>query len=188
MINDPMVNNPAIVALIDDKKDTIEGFCRDYFGFLQEEERKRDYLIDNCTQLIDWANEQTQKIKDSVFVKQAKPLMNTGVELPSGNINEICSKLEDDVDCIVNSRTPLWLSSVCYVFSHQWRKVVYEEIIKNYVFVVQYAEKEIAGAKVAFSKNIAAEKQNVKNKILEQVTSLLQDIHQQIDENNASLL
>ena len=120
----------------------------------------------------------------SVFIKQAKRFMDTGVDMPGGNIEVVSRKFEEDIDCIVYSRIPPWLSSVCYGFSHQWRKVVYEEIIKNYVFIVKYAEKETQGAKVTFSKNIASKKEAVRNAIVVQINSLLKDIRQQVVADN----
>lgn len=185
---DALIANQTVISLIGREKDTLESMCRSYFSFLQEEEAKRDTLIENCSKLIDWANEQTHKIKDSVFIKQAKPFMDTGVDMPRGNIEEVCRKLEEDVDCIVNSRIPPWLSSVCYVFSHQWRKVVYEEIIKNYVFIVKYAEKETVGAKTTFDKNIESQKAVTRNEIIAQINSLFKDIRQQVVADNKILL
>jgi hypothetical protein len=185
---DAVLSNQAIIAMILQKKEMIENKCRTYYSFLQEEEAKRESLIENCSRLIDWANEQTQKIKDLVFVKQARPFMDTGVDMPRANIEEVCHKLEEDVDCIVNSRIPAWLSSVCYVFSHQWRKVVYEEIIKNYVFIVKYAEKEKMRASTAFDNNIDSQKAVTRNEIIAQINSLFKDIRQQVVADNKQIL
>jgi hypothetical protein len=185
---DAVLSNQAIIAMILQKIELIENKCRTYYSFLQEEEAKRESLIENCSRLIDWANEQTQKIKDLVFVKQARPFMDTGVDMPRANIEEVCHKLEEDVDCIVNSRIPAWLSSVCYVFSHQWRKVVYEEIIKNYVFIVKYAEKEKMRASTAFDNNIDSQKAVTRNEIIAQINSLFKDIRQQVVADNKQIL
>lgn len=183
-----VLSNQTVIDMIDRKKDTLESICRTYFAFLQEQEAKRDTMVDNCSKLIDWANEQTHRIKDSVFIKQAKTFMDSGVGLTETSIDTACRKLEEDVDCIINSRIPPWLSSVCYVFSHQWRKVVYEEIIKNYVFIVKYAEKEQAEARKTFDREIDSQKSATRNEIIAQANALFQDIRQQVVADNKILL
>lgn len=180
--------NQIIISMVGRKKDMLESICRTYFAFLQEQETKRNSMVDNCSKLIDWANGQIHMIKDSVFIKQAKTFIDTGVELTEISIDAACRKLEEDVDCIINSRIPPWLSSVCYVFSHQWRKVVYEEIIKNYVFIVKYAEKEQAEARKTFDREIDSKKLATREVIIAQTNALFQDIRQQVIADNKILL
>lgn len=185
MKSESVYSNQGIYVLIENKKNMIEDMCRSYFVFLQKEEEKRNSLLENCSKLIDWANAQTHKIKDSVFGKQAQYYVNTGIDMPNVTIDEACSKLEADINCIVASRIPPWLSSVCYIISHQWRKVVYEEIIKNYVFIIKYAEKESNCARSEFEINIEKKKLLVKNEIATQINVLFKDIRQQVfDDNN----
>lgn len=166
----------------------IEQRCRSYHQFLEGAADQKKEVISSCQKLREWVTEKYRSIQDPVFVKQAKALQNTPVISSCRNIDEACQKYSNDIECVLKSRIPTWLSSVCYAFSHNWRKVVYEEIIKNYIYIERYIEKEIEQAEIRYQQRIGT-CFNVDKQYLEQlIPKLIQEINQTIISINKTIL
>lgn len=169
-------------------KSEIELKCRSHYQFLADAADKKKEIINNCQKLRQWVAEKYRSIQDPVFVKQAKSLQNSSLVSSCSNIDEACKKYSDDIECILNSKIPNWLSSVCYVFSHNWRKVVYEEIIKNYLYIEKYIDKEIEQAEERYQHSVSVRFNFDKQQLEKLIPKLLQEINQSIININKSIL
>lgn len=179
MQNDFIEIEREIKTLVVCEKEQIEDICRNYHAKLLEAQGAEDRVVSSCEELRRWAKAQYERIKDPVFKKQAQMLQTKKFQTTTANIDDACKRYLDDVECILKSKVPLWLSSICYAFSHNWRKRVYEDIIENYIYIEQYIAQEIRRANEATVNtinNYNTQSKNALKKINQALISNISDI------------
>lgn len=169
-------------------KEQIEVVCRNYHARIVEEQEKESRIINSCEELRKWAEEQYRLIKDPVFIKQAQTLQTKRFQTTTEDINDICNRYKDDIECILKSRVPLWLSSVCYAFSHNWRKRVYEDIIEKYILIEQYIAQEILKTQETRANTINTYNVQSKTELKKINQTVINAISKKVSQKNAILI
>ena len=157
-------------------------FVCDSQGYVDNQQREN---MEKTVATITSLNILLNSISDKVFLKQLKATMLPTVEYKFNygvdDIEQLMHSLKDDVDCINNSRIPLWLSSTVYFFNHNWRKQVYERITVTYFKIRDYLkiESEKYSAKINFEKS--AYYKEAKEAVLTSFSTLLKEINDEIE-------
>lgn len=139
------ITNQQILDLVATKKQEFEQLSIGHYGETVEFQNARDLAISKCDELILWAENEYKKITDKIFVSQAKRIKENPDSLTfesDEEIDDVCAKYSHDIETIVGSRTPAWLANAYYKINKDYRKKIYERIIKNYVIICNYAENQ----------------------------------------------
>lgn len=113
---------------------------------LQGIQRVRDsneILKNSADEFEKQINETLNRITDKVFVKQLNKMSSSSAALQTSNMSyeqacRIYEQFVSDVEAVVRSRIPTWMSSVIYTFNPNWRKEVYSNIRDNYLLLYRY--------------------------------------------------
>ena len=159
----------------------MKRYCIDYVESIKNEEKSKNISIENCKNLNDAINNEYKKIQDPVFLKQMKLLKSSAYCLnESFDLKDAYDQYISDVNCIIESIIPDWLSNLCFVFNHKCRQAVYENIIKNYVLISLYLDFEINKTRNRFNDNILAIEEEYKKKVMSEYNKLINKIENKI--------
>lgn len=175
------INKEILVNLVDNASKRMEELSREYFDLINQYKQERDQAINNCNVISDSINSEYKKIKDPVFEKQMKLLKTSTYSIDDFfDVETSYAQYISDIQCILQSKVPPWLSSLCFTFNHKWRQVVYEEIIKNYIKISLYIDNELERAKEICKQSISNKELEFRKKILLEYNNLTNEIKTEI--------
>lgn len=124
-------------------KNSLLALQRNYLRSIESIKLGANNLMESVKAFEDLINGKLNLITDKVFVKQIKKRISEEFAISNRNItyeeaNKTYEKYSSDIDDIINSRVPVWVSSVIYTFNQNWRKAVYTAIMENYLILYTY--------------------------------------------------
>ncbi len=167
---------------ITNSKTKVAQALIDYRDFMQEQSSLQEKAIDDLAKLESWTDIEIKKITDPVYKKQISKLKDFTSDFNNQDtdIDEICHKFSYDIKCIVESKIPLWLSSLCFTLNHKWRQVIYQEIIKNYALIFSYIQYRKNDIENQFTNAEIGKRQECKTIVENEYVYLLEELKNKI--------
>lgn len=133
----------TIKLKVGETKNSLLALQRNYLRSIESIKLGANNLMDSVKAFEDLINGKLNLITDKVFVKQIKKRISEEFAISNRNItyeeaNNAYEKFSSDINDIINSSVPVWVSSVIYTFNQNWRKAVYTTIMENYLILYTY--------------------------------------------------
>ena len=165
----------------------IHYVCDNQEAISQQQKEKMEQTVATITSLGALVN----SIQDKVFLKQLKTSAIVSVEgkfnYGVDNIDDLMDSIKYDINCINNSKIPLWLSNTMYFFNHNWRKQVYKKILITYLKIKDYlkieSDKDVENARLEGAECY----EKAEESALECFSHLLKDINEEIKNKPLSI-
>lgn len=168
-------------------KNSLLALQRNYLQSVESIKLGANNLMKSVKAFEDLINGKLNLITDKVFVKQIKKRISEEFAVSNRNItyeeaNESYEKFSLDIDDIINSRVPVWVSSVIYTFNQNWRKAVYTAIMENYLILYTYVcEQKFIASNIDHKIKEINEKFNLEANAV--VGDLLSFVQNEVDNN-----
>ena len=155
----------SVKALVDSTKAQVEALSREHFAVMLKAQDTKRLICEKCQELRDWAEKMCKQIKDAKFIKHARKMLENEIEpYTEMEIDNACKILKKAIDDVNNKSL---LSKL-----KRNKESKYTEIVKAYIFILEYADNKEESANKCCSLEIQNSYSDTKGKILVKIQEL----------------
>lgn len=179
LLNMDINQNPLFDTFKDDVEQarlSLASLQMKYLEGIEKIKFNAESLNDKVSEFEKIINNKLNLITDKVFVKQIQKKISDHLIVNENSISyeeatSVYEKFSSDVDDIINSRIPNWVSSLFYTFNSNWRRIVYTEIMENYLILYTYVCEQ-----KAIANNIESKMLDLKNEYQLEANAIVSEL------------